>query len=216
MRYPKAVPFIGLLMFFFMLAAQSAKAEDIIFNDLGDTIVVTGPATIVSGTCQSPGGTNSDICKIILTPPTDSSGNPGVIRSASTALLSTFYMAEDTNPGAVSDILISSIGVGTSGAAFEFDSDLPSTEGVVVVPCPSVLVSVGGCNVIENGLQQTAGTIVWEDAVTHALLRTDQIILQSDLSAVPEPANLMLFGSGLVIAGGFLRRRHRQAMTPSV
>ena len=214
MKYSKAVPFVGLLMFCFMLAAQSAKADDIIFNDLGDTIIVTGPATIVSGTCQSPGGTNSDICKIILTPPTDSSGQPGIIRSASAALLSTFYMAEDTNPSAVSDILISIIGVGTSGATFEFDSDLPSTEGVVVLPCPSVLV--GGCNVIENGLQQTAGTIVWEDAVTHALLRTDQIILQSDLSAVPEPANLMLFGSGLVIAGGFLRRRHRQGMTPSV
>ena len=69
----------------------------------------------------------------------------------------------------------------------------------------------------ENGApQDVPGTIKWWSGPngTGTLLRTDEVEIASDVSEVPEPSSLMLFGSGLAIAGGFLRRR-RRLVTPS-
>jgi hypothetical protein len=54
---------------------------------------------------------------------------------------------------------------------------------------------------------QNLGDIKWSDGTV------DQINFKSGVA--PEPASLMLFGSGLGIAAVFLRRR-RRLVTPSV
>jgi hypothetical protein len=109
--------------------------------------------------------------------------------------------------------------LGASTVVFTFHSGPPPlTPGGPesnLGPCPIIQISlVVGCNVIETGAPQLAGTITWSNG-TLAPTTTDNIILASD-GVEPEPATLILFGSGLVIAGGFLRRRHRLAVTPSV
>src|SRR5467141_4837082 len=73
MKYSKAVPFVGLLMFCFMLAAQSAKADDIIFNDIGDTILVTGTGRFTGLSTSCKVTTVAEQCSVTITPPTGGS-----------------------------------------------------------------------------------------------------------------------------------------------
>src|SRR5882672_11399187 len=143
MKYSKAVPFVGLLMFCFMLAAQSAKADDIIFNDLGDTIRVSpssSPVLIVLG-CQKIGAANSDFCNVILSRAgqtiTGVSGGNFVLNSNST-----YTLAEDPAKTLLSDTFNSTVLKGgpvvtllgtiffPGSATFVFSSDLPGLEGV--------------------------------------------------------------------------------------
>jgi hypothetical protein len=80
---------------------------------------------------------------------------------------------------------------------FIFLSDLPNSLGVEGPGVPCALV--GGCRAIETGMVQNLGDIKWSDGTV------DQINFKSGVA--PEPASLILFGSGLVLVGGFLRRR---------
>jgi hypothetical protein len=210
MKYSKAVPFIGLLMFCFMLAAQSAKAGDIIFNDLGDIISVSpssGPVTILGRTCQN-GAANLDACAVTLS--RAGLTITGVTGNFVLGSNSTYRLAEDPAKTLLSDTFTSLVlrggifpivGFVSGAATFGFISDNPSAEGVPAL-CPASL-----CTATETGGPQEVGTITWSNGVI------DHIIIESDVA--PEPASLILFGSGLVIAGGFLRRR-RQLVTPSV
>jgi len=201
-----------------LMVAQAAKAqttEDILFNDLGDTISVSPssnpPVTIVLG-CQT-GTPNLDICKIALLRAgqtiTGATGNFTINATSTNPVSTSYFLSESTNPNLLSDTFISIIvggatvlGVTAPGsAAFEFDSDSPLLEGVPV-PCPAVI----GCNAQETGQPQLVGTITWSGGIT------DNILIESDKEGVvPEPASLLLLGSGLAMTGGFLRRRLRLA-----
>jgi hypothetical protein len=217
MRCSKDVPFVGLLMICFMVAAQPAKADDIIFNDLGDTILVTGTGRFsnLSVSCAV-----ELLCTVKITPPA------GVTLVASTSFastslphninlgsLGTLWALGITEPGGggLSDALV--ISNSSLGTFVNFLSDPPATAGgeLSLGTCgttfPNLNIPVP-CDVSETGAKQLAGTINWGTGGTVK----DNVYF---LSEVPEPASLMLFGSGLVIAGGFLRRR-RQLMTPSV
>jgi len=203
-----------------LMVAQAAKAqttEDILFNDLGDTISVSPssnpPVTIVLG-CQTPVGQNADICKIALLRTgetiTGATGNFTINTTSANAVSTKYFLSEDANKTQLSDTFISlvvggtTVGVTVPGSAtFEFDSDLPALEGVPV-PCP---VGPGGSLCVpETGGPQLVGTITWSGGIT------DNILIESDKEGVvPEPASLLLLGSGLAMTGGFLRRRLRLA-----
>jgi len=198
-----------------LLAAQPAKADDIVFNDLGDTVSVSpssGPVTIVPGTCQG-GVPNADICSIALLRAgqtiVSATGNFTINTTSANPVSTKYFLSESTNPTLLSDTFISTVVAGTAlggivivpgSAAFAFDSDLPLLEGVPV-PCPPVI----GCNAQETGQPQLVGTITWSSGTT------DNILIESEKEApvVPEPASWILLGSGLAITGGFLRRRPR-------
>jgi len=186
-----------------MLAGQSAKADTIVFHDLTDTVTVDGstrlaPAAGATVMCTG------EVCTVTLNAPTGL-----VFKSTTLPLL--YRIAEGSLTGTVSDRFVhAAFVVGSSSVQFTFASDVDPAVGV---PCTTA-GGIGTCDAVENGLVQIAGTITWGTPGTVANNIVDNVAYVSDVE--PEPASLILFGSGLVIAGGFLRRRRRQAVTPSV
>jgi hypothetical protein len=207
---------IAVVLVLSLMVAQAAKADEILFNDLGDTISVSPssnpPVAILLG-CQT-GVQNADICSVTLLRAgqtiTAATGNFTINLNTATPVQATYLLSEDANKTLLSDTFISTIvpgvkvlGVTTlpGAAAFVFDSDLPALEGVSVL-CPAVI----GCNAAETGGPQLVGSITWSNGIT------DTISIESDKEGVvPEPASLLLLGSGLAMTGGFLRRRLRLA-----
>ena len=209
---------IAVVLVLSLMVAQAAKADDILFNDLGDIISVSplsASLTVVPGTCQNQitGTPNLDVCSVMLlrTGQTiiSATGNFTINLNSPTPVQATYLLSEDANKTLLSDTFLSTIVPGTSllgittlpgSAAFVFDSDLPTVEGLSTVPC------LGLCNAPETGGPQLVGTITWSGGIT------DRILIESDKEGVvPEPATLVLLGSGLAMTGGFLRRRLRLA-----
>jgi hypothetical protein len=201
MRYQKAALAVSLLFASLMLAVQSAKADNIVFNDLTDSPTLSGSTRLTSISCSSV----TETCTAFL---------PAPFFNINAAMI-TYRLGETSTTGNVSDALLAV--VTPLGVLLTFSSDLPTALGEAngLGPCVVAVLFPGGCNAVENGSPQLAGSVTWRNPLTGAT-STDNFFIQSDLGAtVPEPASLILFGSGLVIAGGFLRRRRRLAI-PSV
>jgi hypothetical protein len=197
MKFRKVTVLVSLFAGCCVLAAQSAKADDILFNDLGDTVTVTnllgGPVTSrLSFTCPSGG----DSCSATLSPPS--------IGGLTTSIIS-YTLGEGSTTGNMSDMLVSVPLL--LAAHLTFNSDLPSAEATGLGPCVvAIPIPRTGCNAVESGMPQLAGTITWK-TLLGTTTGTDNIYVESGVE--PEPASMILFGSGLVIVGGFLRRRRR-------
>jgi hypothetical protein len=151
-----------------------------------------------SGSC----GVSSigEACTVILTPPSGYS-------FGSTTLPPIYLIGEKTGTGTkvISDSLLYAPVL--DPYTLTFLSSL-----VNVLPCPTGIVGIGGC-LIDNGTVQTLGTITWTKTGFAPIVET--INFQSGVNHLPEPASLVLFGSGLGITAVFLRRR-RRLVTPSV
>ena len=175
----------------FMLAAQSARADSFTFSDAPPTPEGTIGVPVSSRLTTSAGcGTGVEICAVSLAAPTGATFNASTIPS---------IILIDNGSGIVSDELLFAVSQDKTFVTLTFlsDSEAPGGFG----PCN------GQCTVIENGSVQAAGIISWNGSTT-----VDTINFASDVEAVgptvPEPASLILLGSGLFLAGGFLRRRH--------
>ncbi len=209
MRFRKATVLVSLSVICFVLGAQSAKADDILFNDLTDTLTVTnlqgGTVTSRLGfTCTS----GLDSCSATLAAPSSGSFTTSAF---------IYRLGETSTTGTLSDSLVAVPSLPfLLTANFTFTSDLPTAAGEAngLGNCVVAVLFPNGCNAVESGKPQLAGTITWKNSIFGPTIGTDNIWVVSD--PTPEPASLILFGSGLVIAGGFLRRRHRLAVTPSV
>jgi len=203
MVFRKATVVLSLLMVCFVLAAQSARAENIFFTDnVGDSPTLTGSSRFLA-----PPTCGVDICTATLL-------GPGTAIILNTGTIS-FFLGEGSTTGNISDDFIGT--VGSVAVVLKFDSDLPTvgpTGGETTNLGPCVIpVRPLGCNAAENGLPQSFSSVTWSDGTV------DNFFIQSEVGAVavvPESGSLILLGSGLVIAGGLLRRRRGLVMTPSV
>jgi len=186
MRFQNAIVLVSLGVVCFMLAARSAKADTIVtIQDLTDAVTASGPAT---SNCLP----NTELCTITLTPP--SSG----ATVSSTTLPVAFHMVEGGTLGGVAQPISDGLNhlLLTTLHQLTFQSD-PPIAGDPSLPgaCVPNLIDC----VIETGLPQLAGTVTWSDNTVY------DIYVESDVE--PEPATLILFGSGLALAGMFIRRR---------
>jgi hypothetical protein len=214
MKFRKTVVLASLLMFCFASAGTLLGNEvNILFKDTTDGVLVSvGGVVIGTGPCNGP---TSEQCVIQLpafpTNATITTTGPGGTGSYPNFA---FFAEPGTNatttcppsqgstipsPGpCISDSLHTVI-ASNNVVSFTFNSD-PQTE--TSLPACSVGNPAGGCQFNEDGTEQEVGTITVTQGTSTT---TYHVLLQSDV--VPEPTSLILFGSGLAIAGGFLRRR---------
>lgn len=177
MNLPKALLCASALIVGLMLAGQPAMASGVQV-----TFTESGDVLSVGGMRITNVSCIAETCSVTLNAPTGAT-------FVSTNLPATYTI--DEGNGIISDQLTGSFTVGASSVTLTFTSFDDSGAA-----CP-----MSGCNVVETGGLQFPGINVhWNDGTV------DTVGFQSD-APVPEPASLILLGSGLAFVGGFLRRR---------
>ena len=217
MGFQKATVLVSLLLAGFVLAAQSAKADSITFTEVGDTTNVSGTGRFagLSGSSCAPSSAEP-LCIFSITAPPgfplfSSVSNFNNVGGSGT--IWTFGIQEPGTNNLSDAILISN---SVTGVTITFWSDPPAAAGAAEVPvaCGATVDGVAvPCNQPETGGTDFAGNITWDSGPGTPVSPPDSISYVSPTTEVPEPASLMLFGSGLAIAAGFFRRR-RRLVTP--
>jgi hypothetical protein len=194
--------------------AQTTNDVNITFQDLTDVLTVTG---LPGGTFTCPLPPGAEFCQppaFTLSGTVLGTYGPGGSGSFPTIAL----FAEPTTNGSticfggflgpcISDGLATDFITTPGQVTFKFQSD-PST---LTDPSLPGCIKAGGCLFTEDGTPQEVGQITTLNGTT---ITTYHVLVASEVE--PEPATLILFGSGLVLVGGFLRRRNRHAVTASV
>lgn len=208
----RLVLFLAFVGIGFVSSAIPTRAQTnltITFVDTTDAVTVTG-LPVGTITC---GNAVNEMCTITLPAPSSGATITGTTGTAPGTTLPTFFHLAEPGTGGilcgngslgpcVSDALMTVAVNGASTASLTFHSDPPGSLEPVGLPACSVSAAVGGCQEVEDGTAQEVGTIVWSDHSVYT------IRIQSDVTPeVPEPGSLILLGSGLVIVGGFFRRR---------
>ena len=183
--------FLPAVLLAFLLSPPAAKANTIVFNDLSDTIILSGVGPSPE---PCPSRTPEECSTLIFAP-----------AGATDLTISGGGVIDDPGGITVSDFITvgrGSLETGALVASVSFRSDPAESS---IGPCPPTPFT---CQLLgtENGQIQTAGTITWLDS-TGAPLRTDTIEFASDTTEVPEPASWLLVLTGLPLLG---RRRLRR------
>jgi hypothetical protein len=210
-----AFPVIALALM--LLLSSSARAGTTTFNDLTDTLSVSstnlGASSCGTETVNVPTigqSFTAEFCNKTLVGPSGATGfTTSDCRPRPNQPTGCFTLIGGAN-GGVSDFVLvtpffSSAITGCSPTVascvqvlFASDAELPGGDGFGLT-C-SQFSLVGGCGVTENGsLTQLAATIHWTGTTS-----TDSIEFGSDVE--PEPASLLLLGSGLLAMAAFRKK----------
>jgi hypothetical protein len=169
------------------LVSGSAEAGTITFYDLSDGVTFTSDTTRATAfNCP----TTTETCIVDIAFPQDA-----------VAAVSTFVLSIAEPGGVVTSDTLDGQVVSVNGISVfrvTFVSDVEGNLGL----CGPL-----GCGIAEDGTSQLGGLIIFFTATRNSL-GTDIVRFQSDVSDVPEPASLLLLGTGLV--GGARRWRKRQ------
>jgi hypothetical protein len=187
-----------------LLMSPAARADTITIHDETDSMFVThdSGSDTLSGGCSPANGSEDDCFAqfarsgFSVLSATGPSGEP-------IPQDSNIYTTRVDEPGGGQSDRLYTYATGTLAVQYLF-SDMPSSEGG---SSDCNFVNCGGnpelTPIFETGLPQLASTVTWSDG------RVDTFYFVSDTSEVPEPASLLLLGTGLVI--GARRWRKRQA-----
>jgi hypothetical protein len=180
-----------------LIMAHPARADGTVtFFDGTETLSATASGSVSTPLCDS----TLEECTVTITAP---SGSVSVeYRAPDGTPISTLFIAE---PGASSPRVSDTISAVTpifssADILLTFDSEIDHSCGELA---PDEL-----CNVVENGGIQDGGAIIWRD-INSAVLGTVAINFQSDVDStppVPEPASILLLGTGLAALARKLRR----------
>ena len=201
-RYARVVAGLVSLLAVALVLALPARADVVTFNDLTDTVT----ATITSSTSGSTAKVEE--CGIFSVPL-----KPGMPTSTEACLVTITGPANSTSFKAPLLTLIGGAGGNVSDAIivlsdfedknklqviFASDIDIPGKQEIGLA-CSSFPT---GCKITENGSVQAGITITWSNGAK------DTVRFQSDAEGmVPEPSTLTLLGAGLLLIGGYLKKR---------
>jgi PEP-CTERM motif-containing protein len=198
---------VALMMF----AAVPLRADvtSVTFHDTGETVTadVSGRASItklggvnlcglISLSAIGQGQGTVEGCLVTVLPPTgfgndlEGGGGMGLIGE------STHGKVSDAIYVFPSRLLPSGFGT-IGGVQVLFLSDTQE----VSVSCPVL----AGCSKVETGGVQEGRDLFWLNGSNDSI--HDKVFFQSDLTEVPEPASLVLLGSGLFAVASYLKRR---------
>jgi hypothetical protein len=193
---------VTILLAAALAVALPARADVVTFNDLTDTV----KAKITSSTSGSKVTINEcGILTIELKPRSPVSVEGCMATIVGPANSSSFKAPLLTliggDKGNVSDAILVFSDFSDKNklqVIFASDLEIPGKPGIGVA-CNTFFI---GCTVTETGGVQPGITITWSNGAK------DTVSFKSDAEGmVPEPSSLTLLGGGLLLVGGYLKRR---------